>query len=55
MADQQVRYYSIRNHLGCEVGEVQTNSDNPVAAYAVLCQVKYSLLKSLGYTAVEVT
>lgn len=47
-----VRRWSIRNHLGHEVGTVETEHD-PIAAYAVNVNAPSSRLKDAGYTATE--
>lgn len=45
--------WSIRNHLGHEVGTVITNSD-PIAEYATKVSTSSEKLRKMGYTAVEI-
>lgn len=44
--------YSIRNHLGYEVGTVQSSDPtfNPIAAYATKVNASYAKLLAAGYT-----
>lgn len=53
MAEGQLKAYSIRNHLGCEVGHVETDSSEPVVAYAVKVGVNSDVFRELNYKAVE--
>lgn len=46
-----VKDWSIRNHLGYEVGTIDSNpSYDPIAAYAVDVRARYSRLIEAGYS-----
>lgn len=51
--DEQKRQWSIRNHLGGEVGLVETTG-NPIAHFASETKTIYQKLIDIGYSAVEV-
>ena len=48
-----MKSYAIFNHYGSESGYVETDSDNPLAAYATKIHVPLRILTGLGYTTKE--